>query len=91
MPTPINSAFSPVSPINRGLCAVAYFVFGLLCFDRFTSRAFLSTKNPLVTTAIPQPNGSHVNMQPMPVYHEGSHPDASTTYSEDASGLDDMA
>ena len=26
---------------------------GLLCFDRFTARAFLSTKDPRVTTALP--------------------------------------
>lgn len=70
---------------------MAYFAFGLLCFDRFTSKAFLSTKNPLITTAIPQPNGAHGNVQATPVYREGSHPpDVSTAYSEDESGLDDV-
>ena len=36
-----------------GLCAVSYFVFGCMCLDRFTSKAFLSTHDPLVSTAIP--------------------------------------
>lgn len=79
-------AFQQVTSYVLGLCAVAYFVFGLLCFDRFTSKAFLSTKNPLVTTAIPQPNGAHVNTQPVPVYREGNHQGTSTAYSEDDSG-----
>jgi hypothetical protein len=38
-----------------GLCAITYFVFGCLCLDRFTSRAFLSTNDPVVSTAIPRP------------------------------------
>ena len=36
-----------------GVCAVLYFIFGCMCLDRFTARAFLSTQDPLVSTAIP--------------------------------------
>jgi len=49
--------FQSVTAFMLGVCAVIYLVFGLFCFDRFTSRAFLSNKDPLVTTAIPQPPG----------------------------------
>ena len=34
-------------------CSFAYLLFGLLCFDRFTSRAFLGTQDPVGSTAIP--------------------------------------
>jgi len=37
----------------RACCSFAYLLFGLLCFDRFTSRAFLSTQDPVASTAIP--------------------------------------
>jgi hypothetical protein len=36
------------------VCSFTYLLFGLLCFDRFTSRAFLSTQDPVASTAIPQ-------------------------------------
>lgn len=35
------------------ICSFFYLLFGLLCFDRFTSRAFLSTQDPVASTAIP--------------------------------------
>jgi len=47
--------FQMVTSFILGMCALAYFVFGCLCLDRFTSRAFLSTDDPLVSTAIPRP------------------------------------
>lgn len=59
--TPIpNSAiaFQMVTSFILFLCACVYFAMGLMCFDRFTSRAFLSNKDPLVSTAIPQGSGS---------------------------------
>eukprot|EP00339_Tiarina_fusa_P006273 CAMPEP_0117076322 /NCGR_PEP_ID=MMETSP0472-20121206/53796_1 /TAXON_ID=693140 ORGANISM="Tiarina fusus, Strain LIS" /NCGR_SAMPLE_ID=MMETSP0472 /ASSEMBLY_ACC=CAM_ASM_000603 /LENGTH=270 /DNA_ID=CAMNT_0004802163 /DNA_START=109 /DNA_END=922 /DNA_ORIENTATION=- len=49
--------FQMVTSFILGLCAITYFTFGVLCLDRFTSKAFLSSKDPLVTTAIPQPSG----------------------------------
>lgn len=53
--------FQMVTSFVLGCCALTYFVLGVMCFDRFTSRAFLSDKDPLVVTAIPQPNapGGH--------------------------------
>mmetsp|Transcript_33112 Transcript_33112/g.37077 ORF Transcript_33112/g.37077 Transcript_33112/m.37077 type:complete len:265 (+) Transcript_33112:103-897(+) len=47
--------FQRVTSFILGTCAIAYFVAGLLCLDRFTSKAYLSSNDPLVTTAIPQP------------------------------------
>ena len=44
-----------------GLCAIGYLVCGLLCFDRFTARAFLSNDDPRITTAIPTPNNNRTN------------------------------
>jgi len=46
---------------------MVYLIFGLLCLDRFTSQAFLSTEDPLVSTAIPAPSG----VQPMDVENTG--------------------
>jgi hypothetical protein len=43
------------SVVHSGACAITYFVFGLLCLDRFTSKAYLSSQDPLVSTAIPTP------------------------------------
>ena len=34
-------------------CAVGYLVCGLLCFDRFTARAFLTSRDPASETATP--------------------------------------
>jgi hypothetical protein len=42
-----------IAKINRACCSFAYLLFGLLCLDRFTSRAFLSTQDPVASTAIP--------------------------------------
>lgn len=42
---------------DRACCSFAYLLFGLLCFDRFTSRAFLSTQDPVASTAIPSSGG----------------------------------
>jgi len=47
--------FQQVTSFFLGACAISYFVSGVLCFDRFTSKAYLSSNDPLVTTAIPQP------------------------------------
>jgi len=35
------------------ICALIYIILGLTCCDRFTSRAFTSTTDPLISTAIP--------------------------------------
>lgn len=37
-----------------GACALLYFILGMLCFDRFTTRAFLSDRDPVTSTVIPQ-------------------------------------
>lgn len=50
---------------RRCFCALGYLICGFLCFDRFTARAFLSDKDPRLTTAIPQasaPGVSEVSM-----------------------------
>jgi len=36
------------------ICALVYFVLGMLCCDRFTSRLFLQSKDPTISTAIPR-------------------------------------
>lgn len=66
------------------MCAFVYFCFGILCFDRFTSKAFLSTKNPLVTTAIPQPNNGGTAT---PVYR-GPVQDSSIAYADGSTYAD---
>jgi hypothetical protein len=57
--TPILPAFFPFSSFfascARALCAAGYLFCGLLCLDRFTTRAFLATKDPRITTAIGNP------------------------------------
>jgi len=74
----------------RAICALVYLTFGVLCFDRFTSKAFLSTKNPLVTTAIPQPNNNQSDYsQPTPVYPQGNE-NEDLDYSVEDSRGDDM-
>mmetsp|Transcript_20551 Transcript_20551/g.37077 ORF Transcript_20551/g.37077 Transcript_20551/m.37077 type:complete len:275 (-) Transcript_20551:451-1275(-) len=45
--------FQMVASSVLACCSFAYLLFGLLCFDRFTSRAFLSTQDPVASTAIP--------------------------------------
>ena len=58
-----------------GMCAIAYFVFGCLCLDRFTSRAFLSTNDPVVSTAIPRPTTVEgVNLERSGAYHSPRDP-----------------
>jgi len=47
--------FQRVTSFFLGVCAISYFVSGVLCLDKFTSKAYLSSSDPLVTTAIPQP------------------------------------
>lgn len=39
---------------NSAACALVYLILGCFCFDRFTSRAFLSQKDPITSTSIPQ-------------------------------------
>lgn len=51
--------FSSNSFVPSAACSLVYLVLGLLCFDRFTSRAFLSHKDPIASTAISQGNASH--------------------------------
>lgn len=63
--------FYLTSPLHdSGCCALTYLVCGILCFDRFTALAFLSTKDPRVTTAIPSPtmegDGATEGMTAMP-------------------------
>lgn len=41
---------------SRACCALGYLVCGLLCFDRFRAKAFLTTRDPRITTAIPPAN-----------------------------------
>lgn len=48
--------FQMVASSVLACCSFAYLLFGLLCFDRFTSRAFLSTQDPVASTAIPSGN-----------------------------------
>lgn len=57
--------FQRVTSFFLGACAIAYFLSGVLCLDRFTSKAYLSSNDPLVTTAIPQPTS--VQLQ----HHQG--------------------
>jgi len=45
--------FQLVTSFTLAICACTYFVLGVLCFDRFTAKAFLSDSDPLVSTAIP--------------------------------------
>lgn len=67
--------FQMVTSFIIGLCAIAYFVFGCLCLDRFTSRAFLSTNDPLVSTAIPRPSAVEgVNLDRSGAYHSPRDP-----------------
>lgn len=51
--------FQMVTSFILGLCGFCYLLFGCLCLDRFTSKAFLSTNDPLVSTAIPMPTAGH--------------------------------
>lgn len=55
--------FQRVTSFFLGTCAISYFVFGVLCFDRFTSKAYVSSNDPLVTTAIPQLPSVHQQEQ----------------------------
>uniref|UniRef100_A0A7R9ZUN9 Uncharacterized protein n=1 Tax=Pseudo-nitzschia arenysensis TaxID=697910 RepID=A0A7R9ZUN9_9STRA len=57
--------FQRVTSFFLGLCAIAYFISGVLCFDRFTSKAYLSSNDPLVSTAIPQPSMVQKQQSPM--------------------------
>jgi len=51
---PISAiVFQMVTSWILAICALIYIFLGLLCCDRFTSRAFLSTDDPLISTAIP--------------------------------------
>ena len=52
---------SPTPNHHSACCSFAYLLFGLLCFDRFTSRAFLSTQDPVASTAIPGGGASDYN------------------------------
>mmetsp|Transcript_40185 Transcript_40185/g.97077 ORF Transcript_40185/g.97077 Transcript_40185/m.97077 type:complete len:342 (+) Transcript_40185:201-1226(+) len=56
--------FQMVTSFILGLCAITYFVFGLLCLDRFTSKAYLSSQDPLVSTAIPTPTAQTTTTTP---------------------------
>ncbi|KAL7434550.1 hypothetical protein ACHAXM_004137 [Skeletonema potamos] len=45
--------FQMVCSIMLAFCSFFYAIFGLMCLDRFTSRAFLSTQDPVKSTSIP--------------------------------------
>lgn len=45
--------FQMVCSLMLACCSFFYALFGLLCLDRFTSRAFLSTQDPVASTSIP--------------------------------------
>lgn len=45
--------FQMVTSWALACCGFVYIILGLLCCDRFTSKAFLSSNDPLVSTAIP--------------------------------------
>eukprot|EP00521_Asterionellopsis_glacialis_P006354 CAMPEP_0195282592 /NCGR_PEP_ID=MMETSP0707-20130614/1394_1 /TAXON_ID=33640 /ORGANISM="Asterionellopsis glacialis, Strain CCMP134" /LENGTH=261 /DNA_ID=CAMNT_0040341575 /DNA_START=17 /DNA_END=802 /DNA_ORIENTATION=- len=45
--------FQTVTSFFIGCCAVAYFLMGIMCFDRFTTKAFVSKTDPIKRTAIP--------------------------------------
>jgi len=52
--SPFSTAFDKTFRYsNRSVCALGYLFCGFICLDRFTTRAFLATKDPRVTTAIP--------------------------------------
>lgn len=51
--------FQMVASSVLACCSFAYLLFGLLCFDRFTSRAFLSTQDPVASTAIPSSSNKY--------------------------------
>lgn len=57
-------AFQMVTSWILAGCALAYIILGCLCLDRFTSRAFLSQKDPLTSTAIPEPSGVKTSAVP---------------------------
>mmetsp|Transcript_24645 Transcript_24645/g.40653 ORF Transcript_24645/g.40653 Transcript_24645/m.40653 type:complete len:249 (+) Transcript_24645:194-940(+) len=48
--------FQMVCSMMLACCSFFYAIFGLLCLDRFTSRAFLSTQDPVKNTQIPGRN-----------------------------------
>ena len=45
----------------RILCALAYFILGILCCDRLSARAFVSESDPVKATAIPQPSTTQIS------------------------------
>lgn len=67
---------SPHFICSRSLCAIAYFVLGILCCDRLSARAFVSESDPVKATAIPQPQ------TPSRVDPTGSHVNASELYTQ---------
>lgn len=46
--------FQIVTSWVLAFCAVTYLLLGMMCCDRFTSRAFLSSTDPVASTAIPE-------------------------------------
>lgn len=56
--------FQMVTSWCLGGCALIYLILGCLCFDRFRSKAFLSSRDPLRSTAIPGAQPSATGMQP---------------------------
>eukprot|EP00548_Thalassiothrix_antarctica_P008238 CAMPEP_0194154566 /NCGR_PEP_ID=MMETSP0152-20130528/61193_1 /TAXON_ID=1049557 /ORGANISM="Thalassiothrix antarctica, Strain L6-D1" /LENGTH=169 /DNA_ID=CAMNT_0038860761 /DNA_START=469 /DNA_END=978 /DNA_ORIENTATION=+ len=52
--------FQMVTAFTLGICGLCYLILGLFCVDRLRSKAYVSSKNLLQTTAIP--NGSNMIM-----------------------------
>ncbi|CAJ1969316.1 unnamed protein product [Cylindrotheca closterium] len=48
--------FQAIASFVLGACGLVYFAFGVLLIDRFTSDSFVTTDDPVVTTAIPTPD-----------------------------------
>ena len=46
---------------HRAGCAITYLILGLLCFDRFKSKAFLSKQDLVAITTIPSSSGIQVS------------------------------
>ena len=48
--------FQTVTTFVLSFCAIWYFLLGLMCFDRFTPKAFISRLDPVQTTVIQTPS-----------------------------------
>jgi len=53
--------FQMVTSVVLAGCAITYLILGLLCFDRFKSKAFLSKQDLVAITTIPSSSGIQVS------------------------------